>query len=125
MLRYTRLEGNGLKNIVNRQFYLRGVGIMKNKKKIDILSPCALVRFSKKTGKVDTTLKGTGYAVLNLWGLQNTTKTKESFVFTTDTGLMLSHYTGSESGIPEVEWYENDENIADYCEGDLLDAVRR
>lgn len=90
---------------------------MMNKKKIDRLTPCALVRYSKKTGKIDMTLTGLGFAMLDLWGLQNTTKTKECLVFTRDTGLLLSHYIGRSNSMPEVEWPENDENINDYCPG--------
>lgn len=95
---------------------------MMNKKTIDTLTPCALVRFSKKTGKIDTTLTGLGYAMLNMWGLQNTTKTKETLVFTRDTGLLISHYTGDASGFPKVEWPENGETITELCPG-LLEAL--
>lgn len=95
---------------------------MRNKEKIDILAPCALVRFSKKTGKIDTTLTGTGYGLLNMWGLQETSKSKETIVFTRDTGLIIVHYTGNASGFPDVEWPENDENINDLCEG-LLESL--
>ena len=96
---------------------------MQNKKKIEILTPCALVRFSKKTGKIDTTLTAIGYGMLNMWGLQETTKTKETIVFTRDTGLIIAHYIGTNNGMPEVEWPENDENINDYCDG-LLEALK-
>ena len=90
-----------------------------NKKTINPLTACALVRFSKRTGKVDTVLSGTGYAVLNLWGLQNTTKTKETLVFTCD-GLLLAHYTGRDSGLPKVEWVSNPSaNIESFCPGIL------
>ena len=95
---------------------------MRNKEKIDKLAPCAAVRFSKKTGKIDTTLTEMGFAVLQLWGLQNTTKTKETIVFTRDTGLIIAHYTGDPSGFPKVDWPENDENITELCPG-LLEAL--
>ena len=35
-----------------------------------------LIRFSKKTGKVDTSMTAIGKGVIQLWALQNTTKTK-------------------------------------------------
>ena len=95
---------------------------MKNKEMIDCLSKCAAIRCSKKTGKIDTTLTGTGYAMLNLWGLQNTTKSKETFVFTIDSGLLIAHYIGSVNGMPSVEWGEDHENIEDYAEG-ILEAL--
>ena len=96
---------------------------MRNKETIERLAPCALVRFSKKTGKIDTTLTATGYAMLNLWGLQNTTKGKESIVFSRDNGLMISHYIGRTDGdMPEVEWCEDYENIEEYAEG-ILESI--
>lgn len=95
---------------------------MKNKEMIDRLSKCAAIRCSKKTGRIDTTLTGTGYAMLNLWGLQNTTKSKETFVFAVDTGLLIAHYIGSSDGMPEVEWGEDRENIEEYADG-ILEAL--
>ena len=61
--------------------------------------------------------------MLNLWGLQNTSKTKESIVFTLDTGLMISHYVGrADNDMPEVEWCEDNENIEEYAEG-ILEVI--
>lgn len=62
-----------------------------------------LVRYSKKTGRVDKTLTGIGFGMLQLYGLQETTKTKETVVFELDTGLIRSIYTGTESGFPKVQ----------------------
>lgn len=96
---------------------------MRNKETVNRLTPCTAIRFSKKTGKIDTTLTGIGYAMLNLWGLQNTTKTKETLVFETNTGLVIAHYIGSSEGMPEVEWGKDLENIEDYAEG-ILEALK-
>lgn len=97
---------------------------MKNKETINRLTPCCLVMFSKKTGKISKTLTTEcGYAMLQLYGLQNTTKTKNSLIFTRDTGLLLTGYTGTASGMPEVEFFENNENIEDIAPG-LLDTVQ-
>lgn len=91
---------------------------MTNKQKIDILTPCGLIQASKKTGKVSKSLyTKAGYAFLQLWALQNTSKTKETYIFTRDTGLLLSKYEGQPNGMPEVTWFEDDENIEDICPG--------
>lgn len=94
-----------------------------NNKPVELLAQCYLVRCSKKTGKVDTCLEGMGYAMLNLWALQNTTKTKETFVFEKATGYLIEHCTGSDSGFPEVERW-TDENIEDYFPG-ILEKINK
>lgn len=97
---------------------------MKNKETINRLTPCCLVMFSKKTGKISKTLTTEcGFAMLQLYGLQNTTKTKAAFLFTRDTGLMLTSFTGTASGFPDVEYFEDNENIEDIVPG-LLETVR-
>ena len=91
---------------------------MKNKKKIDILTPCGLIQGSKKTGKVNQTLyTKAGYAMLELWAMQNTSKSKETYIFSLDDGLLLAKYEGQPDGFPKITWYENDENIEEFCEG--------
>ena len=67
------------------------------------LKKYGLVRFSTKTGKVDTALTGLGCGVLQLWGLQNTTRTKTTVIFELETGLIRSRYTGTADGFPKVE----------------------
>ena len=62
-----------------------------------------LVRYSRKTGRVDTALTGIGCGMLQLWGLQQTTKTKETVIFELETGLIRSRYTGTADGFPKVE----------------------
>lgn len=62
-----------------------------------------LLRYSTKTGKVDNAMTGLGCGVLQLWALQNTTKTKTTVVFELDTGLIRSRYVGTPDGFPEVE----------------------
>ena len=62
-----------------------------------------LVRCSKKTGKVDMAMTGLGKGLLQLWGLQNTTKTKRTLIFELDTGIIETMYTGTADGFPAVE----------------------
>lgn len=62
-----------------------------------------LVRFSTKTGRVDTAMTALGHALLQLWGLQNTTKTKTTIIFDLETGVIRFRYTGTVDGFPEIE----------------------
>lgn len=62
-----------------------------------------LVRASKKTGKIDMAMTGIGCGMLQLWGLQNTPKSKVTIVFELETGLIRSRYFGHECGFPKVE----------------------
>lgn len=81
-----------------------------------------LVRFSRKSGKIDTTLEGFGTGMLRLWALQNTPKTKDTIIFEKDTGKVCWYYEGTASGFPKID----DENLGfidDYCSG-LLEAVQ-
>lgn len=78
---------------------------------MDELKKYGLVRYSTKTGKVDTAMTALGCGLLQLWGLQNTTKTKTTVVFELESGLIRSRYTGTDRGFPEVE-----RAIEDKCE---------
>ena len=84
------------------------------------------VRFSRKTGKIDTTLTGLGCGMLELWALQNTNKkTKDSVVFDED-GYVRFYYEGT-GDFPEITKYgegteEGVVHIDTFCKG-LLEAV--
>lgn len=66
------------------------------------LKEYVLVRASKKTGKVDKQLEALGKAMLALWALQNTPKSKMCVIAEKDSGLILEKYIGTESGFPKV-----------------------
>ena len=61
-----------------------------------------LVRFSKKTGKPDTTMTAIGCGLLKLWGLQNTTKTKVTVVVDIDERRAVAEFIGDAASFPEV-----------------------
>ncbi len=61
-----------------------------------------LFRFSKKTGKIDTTMAGITSAMMKLWALQNTTKTKGTAIINRDTGIVEYLATGTADGWPKV-----------------------
>lgn len=66
-----------------------------------------LIRCSKKTGKIDTALTGYSRALLKLWGLQNTTKSKKTLVFRKN-GEIIMLFEGGEI-CPKLvyEFFEN------------------
>lgn len=83
-----------------------------------------LVRYSTKTNKIDTAMTGLGCGLLQLWGLQNTTKTKSSVVFELESGLIRARYTGTPDGFPKVEHAieENEEYIAEHIRAALAES---
>ena len=85
------------------------------------LKTYCLVRFARKTGKLDTTLEGLGSGMLRLWALQNTTKTKDTIIFEKDTGKVCWYYEGT-GDFPKIE-EEGLGYVDDYCPG-MLAAVQ-
>lgn len=61
-----------------------------------------LMRASKKTGKIDTTLTSLGKAQLVMWALTNTTRGKQSFIFERESGKVMAIVTGSDTGMPTM-----------------------
>ena len=66
-----------------------------------------LMRFSKRTGKIDQSMVGWGKGLLKLWGLQNTTKSKATLVFDLDDRKTEVEYIGTED-FPTVHDKEED-----------------
>lgn len=62
-----------------------------------------LFRFSKKTGRVDTTMTGITSSLMQIWALQNTTKSKMTLIFNRETGRCIFSATGTASNLPKVE----------------------
>ena len=84
------------------------------------LKTYCLVRFTRKSGKIDTTLEGLGSGMLRMWALQNTTKTKDTIIFEKDTGIVCWYYEGT-GDFPKID-EEDLGHIDDYCPG-MLAAV--
>lgn len=61
-----------------------------------------LFRFSKKTGKADTTMTSASSALMKLWAMQNTTKSKQTVIFNRDTGACVFSAIGAD-GMPEID----------------------
>ena len=62
-----------------------------------------LFRYSKKTGKIDTTMTGMGSAMMQMWALQNTTSTKGCMIFERETGKLVFATYGTKDGFPKVK----------------------
>lgn len=67
-----------------------------------VLHNYGLVRFSKKTGKIDTSMTALGKGVIQLWALQNTAKTKACIIIDIDERRIMSEYIGTAEGFPEI-----------------------
>ena len=76
---------------------------------------CVLFRFSTKTGKVDTTMIALGKGVLQLWGLQNTPKTKTTVIFERESGRLIYEAIGTKEGFPKIRKDTKDSFLADTC----------
>lgn len=62
-----------------------------------------LFRFSKKTGKVDTQITALGNALMQMWALNNTTKTKSCIIVERDSGNVVFATQGTADGFPKVK----------------------
>ena len=78
-----------------------------------------LVRFSKKTGKIDTTMTALGKGLIQLWALQNTTKSKATVIVDIDERKISSEYFGTADGFPEI--HKTEEEFKIHCPDDLFD----
>lgn len=67
-----------------------------------------LVRFSKKTGKIDTTMTAIGKGLIQLWALQNTTKSKACVIIDIDERKTVSEYIGTADGFPDIRKQEEE-----------------
>lgn len=79
-----------------------------------------LVRVSKKTGKIDTCMYGYAISVLKLWALQNTTKTKDTYIFL-ESGEILVKIVGTQN-LPQIE-YHYDTHSPHNVNKELLDII--
>lgn len=67
-----------------------------------------LVRFSKKTGKIDTTMTALGKGLIQGWALMNTTKTKACTIVDIEERKVVAEYVGTEDGFPEIHKCEEE-----------------
>lgn len=62
-----------------------------------------LLRYSQKTGKVDTCVTALSCAMLKLQALNKTPKTKETVIVDLDTEDIIFTATGTAAGFPEID----------------------
>ena len=80
-----------------------------------------LIKFHKRTGKIDTTLEAEGYDQLIKWAMKATPQTKESIIFNKATGKIVCYISGTPNG-GELITIDYDTNIEELCPG-ILSAV--
>ena len=61
-----------------------------------------LFRFSKKTGKIDTTMTGVTSALMKMWAMNNTTKSKDTMIINRETGTVIFYAHGTPD-MPKIE----------------------
>lgn len=81
-----------------------------------------LIRFIRKSGKIDKSMSGLSSAMLQLWALQNTTKTKDTLIF--DEDGIVDFYCEGTGDFPKVCEDMKGKHIDEFCDG-LLDAVKK
>ena len=79
-----------------------------------------LIRFSRKSGKIDKSMEGLE-GLLTIWALSNTTATKDTIIFDKETGEVVFYAEGTRT-FPKVLDLEENDSIEMYCPG-LLEAV--
>lgn len=67
------------------------------------LRPCVLLRATKKSGKIDKTMIGLGFAIMEMWALQNTPKSKQCFIIDGIDGRVIFATSGTADGFPKIK----------------------
>ena len=62
-----------------------------------------LFRCTKKSGKIDTTMTGMGSALMQMWALNNTPKSKSCLIFERESGKLTFASYGTENGFPKIK----------------------
>lgn len=82
------------------------------------LKKCALARFSRRSGKIDTMLEGLGFAVMHAWAYQHTTSSKDTVIWCKETKEVLFYLEGRKDSLPEDYGFKPDNmKIGDLCAG--------
>lgn len=61
-----------------------------------------LIQSNKKSGKIVNVITAMGMAMLKMWALKNTSKTKQTFIFERNSGKMVFACSGSNDGFPTI-----------------------
>ena len=82
-----------------------------------------LVRFARKTGKIDLTMESLGSAQLRFIALTKTTKSRDCIIFNGVTGEVVYYAEGDKSGFPKIT-EEGLGHIDKYCPGLLVELQK-
>lgn len=85
-------------------------------KKPYILKKCGLVKFSRKSGKVDMMLEATGFAMLHFWAFNHITKTKDVVIWCKETDEVLFYMEGTQDGRFKEDGFLPGMMIGDLCQ---------
>lgn len=80
-----------------------------------------LVRFSKKTGKIDTTMTAIGRGLIQLWALQNTPQSKACVIIDLTSREIFAEYVGATGGFPVIR--QNSSDFEFDVPGELIDIL--
>ena len=62
-----------------------------------------LFRCTKKSGKIDMTMTGMGSALMQMWALNNTPKSKACMIFERESGKLVFATYGTANGFPKIQ----------------------
>ena len=80
------------------------------------LRKCGMAKFTRKTGKVDVVLEGTGFSLLHMWATANLSKTKDAAIWCEETGEVLFYLEGRLNDLPKDYGFKpNNIKIGDLC----------
>ena len=71
------------------------------------------IRFSTKTGKIDTTITSKGCALAKMWALNNTKSTKTTVIVHRETGKIMFACRGKANDFPTIAPEKNLGNCED------------
>lgn len=80
------------------------------------LKKCRMAKFTRKNGKIDVVLEGTGFTLLHTWATANLTKTKDAAIWCKETGEVLFYLEGRLNDLPKDYGFKpNNIKISDLC----------
>ena len=82
------------------------------------------VLFNRKSGKIVKTIEAFSSAMLKMYGLNNTSPSRDYLIFDGDTGIVNFYCEGKKDDFPNICSDMEGKHIDDFCNG-LMDAIKR
>lgn len=73
-----------------------------------------LIQHSKRTGKIDLTMTSLGSAMMRLWAMQNTPRSKRTLIFERQSGKLVFAVEGAANGFKVIDKSECKGTCKDY-----------